>query len=140
MLQSILSLSVCAMIHILIPTSDFMQNASTWLHCNQSLHRKIKTFWKIYWIWALWKPAVTPFGATMVRWSTIFEEKLKLAQLATTLTMILALRFWGKIHGQVWQKQYMIPYHFLILYRKSYFRIYNISFFVLYLCIIDPYV
>ena len=26
-----------------------------------------------------------PFGATMVRWSTIFEEKLKLAQLATTL-------------------------------------------------------
>jgi len=25
------------------------------------------------------KPAVTPFGATMVRWSAIFEEKLKLA-------------------------------------------------------------
>jgi hypothetical protein len=41
MLQSILYLSVCAEIHILIPTCEFMQKAS-----NTPLHEKLKFFGK----------------------------------------------------------------------------------------------
>ena len=59
-----------------------MQKASTWLHCNQFLHRKIAAFWQIYWIWALWKPEVTPFGSNDGSLEHYFWKKKKKLKLA----------------------------------------------------------